>query len=146
MIKPSDFLKQAQVWVQGPSEADWRSAVSRAYYAAFHAGRLLLRDFGFAIPRADRAHAYLWLRLSNCGDQKIQAAGSDLNDLRRDRNRSDYDIEASLVQTRARIQVQTAADIIATLDAASLEPTRSQITAAIRDYERDVLGEVTWTP
>ena len=33
-----------------------------------------------------------------------------------------------------------------TLDAAAVGPTRSQITAAMRVYERDVLRDVTWRP
>jgi uncharacterized protein (UPF0332 family) len=62
-----DFLSLAARLAAGATEADWRNAVSRAYYAAFHVARQLLADLNFTVPRADRAHQYLVFRLSNCG-------------------------------------------------------------------------------
>jgi uncharacterized protein (UPF0332 family) len=59
MIAGKDFLILAELWITGTSEAEWRSAVSRAYYAAFHVARQLLRTLGFLVPRGDQAHAYL---------------------------------------------------------------------------------------
>jgi uncharacterized protein (UPF0332 family) len=35
-MNPHDFLEVANEWLTGIREAEWRSAVSRAYYAAFH--------------------------------------------------------------------------------------------------------------
>ena len=87
-MNPRDFLVVANALIVGATEAAWRSAVSRAYYAAFHTARRLLRDLGFRTPRADQAHAYLWLRLSNCGDAQMVTAGQKLQDLRGERNRS----------------------------------------------------------
>src|SRR5947209_134068 len=72
MISGPDFVSLAEAWVAGRSEAEWRSAVSRAYYGAFHQARRLLRSLGFTVPRADRAHAYLWMRLSNCGEASVE--------------------------------------------------------------------------
>src|SRR4051812_2866511 len=69
-----DFLSSARRLAAGPDEADWRSAVSRAYYAAFHAARDLLADLRFRTPRADRAHNYLYVRLNNCGEPSTQDA------------------------------------------------------------------------
>ena len=59
MIQAEEFQTLAETWVQGGSEAEWRCAVSRAYYAAFHAARDLLSDLGFRVPRAGQAHGYL---------------------------------------------------------------------------------------
>ena len=44
-MKPRDFLDVADELSDG--EAHWRSAVSRAYYAAFHVARRLLIELGF---------------------------------------------------------------------------------------------------
>src|SRR5207244_3604565 len=77
-----DYLTLAATLANGPTEAEWRSAVSRAYYAAFHVGCELLRDLGFIVPRADRAHAYLWLRLANSAHRDVNDAGFDLKHLR----------------------------------------------------------------
>jgi hypothetical protein len=39
-----DFLQLARRLSRGTAEADWRTAVSRAYYAAFHIARRLFAD------------------------------------------------------------------------------------------------------
>jgi hypothetical protein len=86
-----DLLSLAARLAADPTEGDWRAAVSRAYYAAFHVARQLLADLNFTVPRADRAHQYLVFRLSNCGESAVEQAGRDLETLRRLRNRADYD-------------------------------------------------------
>jgi uncharacterized protein (UPF0332 family) len=62
-----DLLEVADDLLGALAEAHWRSAVSRAYYAAFHEARRLLRHCGFVVPRSEKGHEHLWLRLSNCG-------------------------------------------------------------------------------
>lgn len=145
-MKGRDFLRVASVLVAGATEEEWRTAVSRAYYAAFHVARLLLLDSGFRVPQADRAHAYLWLRLSNCGDAVVAGAGADLTSLRRQRNWADYDVDRPYNQATAVTQVQVARDVIQVFDAARKEPTRTQVIETMKVYERDVLQEVTWHP
>ncbi len=75
------FLKVADTLSMGETEADWRTAISRAYYAAFHKARRLLQQGGFSVPRADKAHAYLWRRLSNSEHPDVNNAGRDLTHL-----------------------------------------------------------------
>jgi hypothetical protein len=87
-----NYLNLARTLVKGSTEAEWRTAISRAYYTAFHLDCQLLRTLGFTPPRGNRV-----------SDQVIQA-----------------------------------------LDAALLEPTRTQITDTMKLYERDVLKDVTW--
>ena len=58
-----DFLLLATTLAAGSTEAEWRTAVSRAYYAAFHGACDLLFLCGFSVLRAEQAHAYLSLRL-----------------------------------------------------------------------------------
>src|SRR5437660_388502 len=141
-----DYLTVATRLMTGATEADWRSAISRACYAAFHVGCELLWTLGFTVPRADRAHAFVWLRLSNSSHVQVSDAGSDLSHLRGERNRADYDPGCTIPQTTALMRVATADKIIRTLDVAFLEPIRTQITDAIKIYERDVLRDVTWHP
>jgi uncharacterized protein (UPF0332 family) len=116
MIAGRDFLAVADALIQQPDEAEWRSAVSRAYYAAFHEARQLLRDLRFRVPRADQAHSYLWLRISNCGNLLVQRAGADLNALRSHRNRADYDVHQTLDHHDAQYQVRLAREIMQCLD------------------------------
>src|SRR5438105_15217961 len=56
---------------------------------------------GFQVPGGDRAHAYLWRRLSNSGEAQVQTAGSDLNSLRGDRNQADYEVDRTLSRREA---------------------------------------------
>src|SRR5438445_677376 len=108
--------------------------------------RHLLRDLGFVVPQGEQAHAYLWLRLSNCGDPQVRLAGSDLNRLRRERNRADYEVERTLSRGDALLQVRAARLILQMLTVAGKDPVRTRIRDAMRIYERDVLKNVTWQP
>jgi uncharacterized protein (UPF0332 family) len=141
-----DFLSLASTLANGTTEAEWRSASSRGYYAAFHVARQLLLALRFQVPQADRAHGYLWLRLSNAGVGEVRNAGRRLNDLRRERNRADYDDRRTITQAAGAQNVRFAQEIIQALDAATVEPIRSQITDAMKVYERDILHDVTWHP
>ena len=67
----SDFLPLANQLAAAATEPEWRTAISRAYYAAFHVARQLLEELGFRVPWADRAHAYLTIalkQLRSCPD------------------------------------------------------------------------------
>jgi uncharacterized protein (UPF0332 family) len=141
-----DYLTVARALAGGATEAEWRSASSRAYYAAFHVARVLLLGLGYCVPQADRAHGYLWLRLSNSGHADAIAAGRRLGDLRRERNRADYDDRPIITQAVAGQSVLFAEEIIRALDVAAIDPVRTQITDAMKVYERDVLHDVTWCP
>jgi len=141
-----DFLLLANRLATGISEADWRTAVSRAYYTAFHVARRLFADLNFTVPRADRAHQYLVFRLCNCGESLVEQAGRDLDTLRRLRNRADYDDVPALPQPQAIASVQLSQGIIQILDAARQEPGRTRMRDAMIIYERDVLRDVTWRP
>ncbi len=140
-----DFLVLAHSLANQSTEAAWRSAVSRAYYATFHVARQLLTDLNFRVPFADRAHGFLWLRLQNCGEAPIQTAGVNLKELRKYRNDADYDFSYNISQAFARSKLIQAESIILALEAAALEPVRSQITTAMKNYEV-VIGNVTWHP
>jgi uncharacterized protein (UPF0332 family) len=140
-----EFLPLAIDLAARTTEAEWRTSISRAYYAAFHVARTLLRDLRFVVPRADKAHSYLYERLNNCGDADIEKAGRDLSSLRFLRNRADYDEQAVIDAPIAANELSTAQSIIQALD--NLTPAeRTQIRDAMIVYERDVLQNVTWRP
>ena len=144
-MNPRDFLDVANDLVTGVREADWRSAVSRAYYSAFHVARDLLRHCGFVVPHADQAHSYLWLRLSNCGHLAIEEAGRRLGKLRTNRNGADYDLDHPFDEARAVGDLQLADNLFKLFDQVpGLSHVQQQITDAIRLSERDVLRQVTW--
>jgi uncharacterized protein (UPF0332 family) len=146
-MDPGDFLDVADEWAGGTREAEWRSAVSRAYYAAFDTARQLLQAAGFVVPQAEQAPAYLWLRLANAGHPDIQRAGNDLRSLRRQRNWADYDLDQPLDDATAAHQVLAAADLLQTLQSLRATPVvLAQVVDTMKIYERDVLKQVTWAP
>jgi hypothetical protein len=144
MIAPDAFLVLAERLLLGIVEEDWRSGVSRAYYAAFHGARDFMSGLGFQVPAAEQAHAYLWLRLSNSGYPLLDQAGSDLSFLRQQRNFADYELTGNLGRSVAQNQVQIAREIMETLDDCMVEPIRTQVRDAMLDYERITLRSVTW--
>jgi uncharacterized protein (UPF0332 family) len=141
-----DFLTLALSLAKGTTEAEWRSAASRAYYAAFHVARKILSQCGFTVPRGDRAHAYLWLRISNSKNATVDKAGRDLKAARSDRNWADYDLDRPFIQRTALDQLKLIESVINNMQPIGNEPTKTQITEAIKVYERDVLKEATWQP
>jgi hypothetical protein len=146
-MNPRDLLERADELCGGMREVDWRDAATRAYFAAFHVARLFFRHLAFDVPNGTQAHAYLWLRLSNCGHPDLVEGGRRLNDLRATRNWAEYDLDQFFPHRAGFNQVQGAMDIIQLLDAAVATPTSlPAIRDAIRVYERDVLRQVTWRP
>jgi uncharacterized protein (UPF0332 family) len=139
-----EFLPLARQLLGIGGEPPRRSAVSRAYYAAFHVARDLLAGLGFVVPRADRAHEYLYRRLNNCGLPTVRVAAGKLHDLRSRRNQADYDVSLAYSAALAAGQVIAAEFTIQTLDA--LTPTElTQMTGAMKVYEQGI-GDVTWHP
>jgi uncharacterized protein (UPF0332 family) len=144
-MNPDEFLELAGEWCIGTREGEWRTAMSRAYFAVFHVARQLLQQGGFVVPDGDQAHAYLWLRLSNSGHPDVNRGGNDLNNMRRLRNWADYDLDRPFLSALAVAQVQVADRLSELLKVVGTTATfLTQIVPAIRLYERDVLKQVTW--
>jgi hypothetical protein len=74
-----DFLPIARALAAETTEAAWRSALSRAYYAAFHVARELMEGMGFAVPKSDAAHKHMAWRLGNCGHAQVEDIGRKLD-------------------------------------------------------------------
>jgi uncharacterized protein (UPF0332 family) len=146
MMTPRDLLDLADELSTDDREAAWRTSAHCAYYAAFHAARNLLTGLGFLVPTADRAHGYLWLRLQNSGHPDVNQAGRALDEARGVRNRADYDFVPAFTRKLATAQVALAYSIVELLEQVAESPeTPAKITQAMRDYERDALGEQTWS-
>ena len=105
----SEYLTLAQELINtSPAspikEADFRSAISRAYYAAFCQARnhLVYRDRE-SIPHSVNAHEYVVRRFENSSDATRQKIGQLLHHLRSTRNIADYeDVFFGDVPARAR--------------------------------------------
>jgi uncharacterized protein (UPF0332 family) len=144
-MKPRDFLDVADELSDGEGEAHWRSAVSRAYYAAFHVARRLLIELGFVPPRSEQVHAYLCRRLNNSNHAEVTRSARRLERLRDLRNAADYDVDLPFDDDSLSEAISKALDVIGLLEeVVGNDSVRDRVTQAMRDYERDVLKEVTW--
>jgi uncharacterized protein (UPF0332 family) len=144
-MTPRQFLDVAEELLEGAHEGHWRTSVSRSYYAAFHAARLLFVQCGFVVPRDQKAHKYLMMRLQNSDHPDLVQAGSWLDNLRDARNLADYDFDDPCEHAHAVARFERASDTVGLLEqAAALPAVCERITEAMRKYERDVLGDVSW--
>ena len=143
-MSPHEFLILARELQAAPSEAHWRTAVSRAYYAAFHTARQLLRTWGFQIGTADQAHAGITRRLAASKRADLEKASRELSELRSKRNVADYDLDRAFLQETAVKCVSAAGLVLNILNRDFALEQKQQAIQAMRDYERNVLRDVTW--
>jgi hypothetical protein len=88
----SDFQDTAKRLAQGPTEGDWRSALSRGYYAFFHYFREFLLSLGVDVGRAGQSHFNLYSGLLHCGFTAVAPIARRIDDLRANRGWADYDL------------------------------------------------------
>lgn len=117
----------------GNPEARFRSAVSRAYYGAYHLAASFLRGLGAKIPKNSDCHIAVYRLLINSGNAEAQEAARLLDDLRRARNEADYDLDEKRLasQASARADVEIAVALQAVLKQCQQEPAASAIKASI---------------
>ncbi len=81
-MDPFQFLLLAEMLVRDhPYPASWRTAISRAYYAAHHCIEEFVESADVQVVGGTTAHADVWRHLDNSGDAEIEQVGSDLADL-----------------------------------------------------------------
>lgn len=112
-----DFLEVARGLIDSsppPLEATMRTAVGRAYYAAFGEARTYaVANFGYTPVGNDREHRELSESFKVRG--KFSWAASTLGQLRLSRNQCDYDNEAGDVAAMARASLARAEKLISQL-------------------------------
>jgi uncharacterized protein (UPF0332 family) len=115
--------------------AEYRTAVSRAYYAAHHSARAFLRAVRIQAPIS---HGAVWNALLASQDADVLLAGSDLSTLHADRRKADYDLTdpSQETQSAAALAVLKATDILARLTSC-LADTQRMI-----DAEKNIKGWV----
>ncbi len=114
----SDYLDLArelyrQGVVHSSKEAELRSAISRAYYAAFCKARNHLRDKeNRTLSEGPEAHVEVQDKFILSSDRRRREIGENLNRLRTFRNRADYrDIFSGLTNTTIT-SIELADDVI----------------------------------
>lgn len=117
-------------------EASYRSAVSRAYYGAFHLAISFLSGLGFNVPKGASAHGWVPQALIGSDQQDAAEAGRLLQDLHAERIVADYRWErrATGTQLDAKTSVETASSIRKLLRACADPAVKSSVKSAISGY------------
>ncbi len=143
-MNASDYIDfAAKIAATYSDAASCRSAISRAYYGAFHVARSLLERLGSRPPRNANAHVFMQHRLMNCGHARAVEAGQLLRDLYADRLNADYSLERRQVESvgYARADVVTARRIQNLIEGCDQDESRQQIGTGIAEYERRIAGK-----
>jgi hypothetical protein len=98
--------------------AAYRSAISRAYYAALNLAADNLTGIGHSPGKRDSKHKRPVIYLQQSGDAGLKRAGDLIDELRTMRNHADYDMMNTTVETPvfARDMVESAQQAIDDLD------------------------------
>lgn len=116
-----EFLRLAKELAEQDDEASARSAISRAYYAAYHWAReYVIRELAVKVPKHE-AHEAVWSALMAPGRKRYElAAGVGGKKARGWRNHADYDPSLPGQQSpkeHATLAIKAAESIIKNLDA-----------------------------
>jgi uncharacterized protein (UPF0332 family) len=101
---------------QATEEAKLRSSASRAYYAAFCRARNYLRDEGCSIPPTGIAHVIVRDEFKFSTDKQHRKIGQNLDRLRIDRNKVDYDDSVTGLASMVTMDLTMALKVISTLN------------------------------
>lgn len=115
-----DYLLLAESLVQAQmlSEASKRTAISRAYYAAFHiASSYLASNQLVQLRHLGSDHALVWKTMVTQNDNRLRSLQRKGFALLRHRQRADYDTSFASVNSDMTIALQLAKDIIGTIKA-----------------------------
>ena len=89
------------------------------------------------------AHGFVSRRLENSGHSALARVGSHLTQLRRQRNRADYDLRDNIPQRVSVEAIAFATEIARTVDSLTADERRAAVEV-IKIYETQVLRESTW--
>ena len=128
----SEFQATAGSLLQGTTEGDWRSAISRSYYAVFHYLREFLLAHGVDIGHGGQSHFNLYSGFLHCGFQSVARIASRLDDLRLNRVRADYQLGQVIDRPFAVMTVQEAQALCSDFQAALASVAPAQIVDGAR--------------
>src|SRR5690348_5967381 len=131
-----EFLAVARDAARGGTEAYWRTAAGRAYYALMLVLRDAMTGWGLSKPTQNQVHQLVLRRMYVSTDPDMKQIGIWLDELRQARARADYEMSAlaeHATDSGARWAIRQAAAALALFDAIEADaPRRSAIAAAIK--------------
>ena len=95
-MEPRAFLQLAQQLARDTTnEASLRSSVSRGYYALFNSMAQFIDENVEKLDQTANDHKRVYFYFNNCEVEDVKTIASALNDLREDRNESDYKLRSN---------------------------------------------------
>jgi hypothetical protein len=110
----AEYLALAKELSQKGGDAAARSAISRAYYAAFNIASRH-RGARFAVATQGGSHAVVWKALTNSGNKDWRTAGNKGKDLLEIRRQADYDDEVPGLIRMMHVTIASAEQILSLL-------------------------------
>lgn len=134
---PEEFLTCANKLATqaGATQADFRSATSRAYYAAFHTAKGILAGMNFTLSSKD-THKDVRDHLLYSGHTEAVAIAGKLGTLHQRRLDADYDLGTQRQGSKeaAQVAIVSAQELIQKIRMVLNGPQRSTIADGIRDW------------
>lgn len=136
--KEFQYLASGLVEKNGAFPSEYRTAISRSYYAVYNLGINLLKEMDFTIPKRLNAHVFMPRYFNNSGDSDLIEVATKIDDLRTKRNHADYDLDRHDVEKKhnAKAIVHLAARLIKTMEKQCTGENRSQIIKSIKDWRK----------
>ena len=143
-MNPSEFIDFAGRLSasDGGSAPQYRSAISRAYYGAFHIATQFLEGIGHPCKMANE-HKWPVEALGNSGVAEAIEISGLLHNLRVGRRDADYNLDNTEPESpsNAKLGVERASEIRSKIAAcAASRPLRERITKGIADHKRRIPG------
>jgi len=139
-MNPKEFQYLASRLAEhGTFPSEFRTAISRAYYAAFNLGFNLLNELGLTIPNNYEAHKQVYYHFKNSGDSELIEVATKIDNLRTKRNHADYHLDRHDVEEKqnAKAHVCSADRLIKTIEKQFNGKNRSQIIKSIQDWRKE---------
>ena len=113
----NEYLRLAQQLSGLANDAASRSAVSRAYYSAFHAASLSVKSNNVATnPKYERdRHLRIWNIYIDSSNKECRRIGNRGQRLKVERQYADYDPDTSFPETRVQQAIAQAEALVAGL-------------------------------
>lgn len=139
--KEFQYLASGLVEKNGAFPSEYRTAISRSYYAVYNLGINLLKEMGFTIPEKIDAHVFMRRHFNNSGDIELIEAAEKIKDLKTKRKHADYDLDRHDVEKKhnAKTYVYSADRLIKTMEKQCNGKNRSQIIKSIKDWRKKTL-------
>lgn len=140
-MRPQEFLNLAKELIERDEASCLRTAIGRAYYATFNAGRECQLNWGFDFfqgSEAGRDHALVALRFIHSKNNDLSIAGQKMRDLRSGRRRADYDMGDTSIEKRSKVEtlVNAADRVMVAINQVASETVDQSIITEIEDWQR----------